>query len=105
MAEASPDPGAVVEGTTLSSSAVDLGNAINAGSGARGRHEVTVEGAMNIPGVALRVQAERRCGFENQDEIYAILGAFLHLFHPLVLRKHISLYLLYWHSNLHIATS
>merc|ERR1712198_153952 len=51
VAETSPDPRAVVERTTLSSSAVDLSNAINAGSGARGRHEVTIEGAMNIPGV------------------------------------------------------
>merc|ERR1712198_783782 len=52
VAETSPDPRAVVEGTTLSSSAVDLCNAINAGGGARGRHEVTIEGAMHIPGVA-----------------------------------------------------
>merc|ERR1719383_1550496 len=50
VAETSPDPRAVFERTTLSSSAVDLSNAI---SGARGRHEVTIEGAMNIPDVAL----------------------------------------------------
>merc|ERR1719334_1606138 len=52
VAKASPNPRAVVERSTLSSSAMDLGNTINTGSGARGRHEVTVEGAMNIPGVA-----------------------------------------------------
>jgi len=52
VAESSPDPRAVVEGSALAGGAVDFGDAIHAGGGARGRHKVTVEGAMNIPGVA-----------------------------------------------------
>ena len=54
MAEATPDPRAVGERGALSGGAMDLGDAINAGSRTRGRHEVAIEGAVDIPRVALR---------------------------------------------------
>merc|ERR1712136_588812 len=49
---ATPDPRAVGKRAALSGGAVDLSNAINAGSRARGSHKVAIEGTMDVPRVA-----------------------------------------------------
>ena len=53
MSQATPDPGAVVKRRALAGGAVDIGDAINAGSRAGSADEVAVQGAAHIPRVSL----------------------------------------------------
>ena len=53
MAEATPDPGAVVKRRSLSGGSVDIGDAIDAGGCAGSTNEVTVQGSAHIPRVGL----------------------------------------------------
>ena len=53
MAEATPDPRAVVKRRSLAGGAVDIGDAIDAGGRAGSADKVTVQGAAHIPRVGL----------------------------------------------------
>merc|ERR1712168_1220942 len=51
VAQASPNPGAVIERRTLTRGSVNIGNTIYASCRARGRHEVAIESAAHVPRV------------------------------------------------------
>jgi len=60
VAEATPDPGAVVKRRALAGGAVDIGDAIDARGGAGSADKVTVQGAAHIP----------RVGQSRHDVVY-----------------------------------